>query len=128
MGTDPNRNFDFQWATVGSSDQPCSDTFHGSGPFSEAETRNVRDFVMPRRDQLKHFIDVHSYSQIVITPWGYTSEVPDDWDEVGNLMMRQVEVQLLFLSVLKELSENNTFLACQCCQKIAPDDSSGAYE
>ena len=82
MGTDPNRNFDFQWATVGSSDQPCSDTFHGSGPFSEAETRNVRDFVMPRRDQLKHFIDVHSYSQIVITPWGYTSEVPDDWDEV----------------------------------------------
>ena len=82
VGTDPNRNFDFQWATVGSSDQPCSDTFHGSGPFSEAETRNVRDFVMPRRDQLKHFIDVHSYSQIVITPWGYTSEVPDDWDEV----------------------------------------------
>ena len=43
---------------------------------------------------------MHSYSQIVITPWGYTSEVPDDWDEVmGELMMRKVEVQLLFLSV-----------------------------
>ena len=37
MGTDPNRNFDFQWATVGSSDQPCSETFHGSEPFSEVE-------------------------------------------------------------------------------------------
>ena len=86
MGTDPNRNFDFQWATVGSSDQPCSETFHGSEPFSEVETRNVRDFVLPRKDQLKHFIDVHSYSQIVITPWGYTSEVPDDWDEVGKTM------------------------------------------
>ena len=85
MGTDPNRNFDFQWATVGTSDQPCSETFHGSEPFSEAETRNVRDFVLPLKDQLKHFIDVHSYSQIVITPWGYTSEVPDDWDEVGKM-------------------------------------------
>ena len=88
MGTDPNRNFDFQWATVGSSDQPCSDTYHGSEPFSEVETRNVRDFVLPRKDQLKHFIDVHSYSQIVITPWGYTSEVPDDWDEVRRLTTR----------------------------------------
>ena len=84
MGTDPNRNFDFQWATVGSSSSPCSETFHGSEPFSEVETRNVRDFVTPLKDQLKHFIDVHSYSQIVITPWGYTSEVPDDWDEVGK--------------------------------------------
>ena len=50
MGTDPNRNFDFQWATVGSSDEPCSETFHGSEPFSEVETRNVRDFVMPIRE------------------------------------------------------------------------------
>ena len=81
-GTDGNRNFDFHWGEVGSSSEPCSETYSGSEPFSEVETRNIRDFVMPIKEQLKYFIDVHSYSQLVITPWGWTSEVPDDWDEV----------------------------------------------
>ena len=34
-GTDPNRNFDINHGTAGSSDNPCQDTYHGDRPFSE---------------------------------------------------------------------------------------------
>ena len=45
MGTDLNRNWGFHFADGGSSYDPCSQVYHGSGPFSEIENRNVRDFV-----------------------------------------------------------------------------------
>ena len=45
MGTDLNRNWGFHFADGGSSYDPCSQVYHGSGPFSEVENRNVRDFV-----------------------------------------------------------------------------------
>ena len=45
MGTDLNRNWGFHFADGGSSYDPGSQVYHGSGPFSEIENRNVRDFV-----------------------------------------------------------------------------------
>ena len=45
MGTDLNRNWGFHYADGGSSSDPCSQVYHGDGPFSEVENRNVRDFV-----------------------------------------------------------------------------------
>ena len=32
--------------------------------------RNVRDFILPRKDQIKFFNTIHSYSQLVLLPWG----------------------------------------------------------
>ena len=32
-GTDPNRNFDIAHGSVGSSSNPCQDTYHGDRPF-----------------------------------------------------------------------------------------------
>ena len=40
---DPNRNFDILHGRVGSSNDPCQDTFHGETPFSEQESKAVRD-------------------------------------------------------------------------------------
>ncbi|CAB4055307.1 CPA3 [Lepeophtheirus salmonis] len=37
-GVDLNRNFESHWNTVGSSSNPCLDTYHGSKAFSEEET------------------------------------------------------------------------------------------
>ena len=34
--------------------------------------RNVRDFVFERKDQIKFFNTIHSYSQLVLLPWGNT--------------------------------------------------------
>jgi carboxypeptidase T len=75
-GVDINRNYGYAWGydNDGSSPEPASDVYRGSAPFSEPETQAVRDFV-----QQKHFramITYHSYSQVILYPWGYTKTPP----------------------------------------------------
>ena len=74
QGTDANRNFDFHWGdTNGASGSSCSQTYFGPEAFSEVEARNVRDFVMAHKGEIKFYQTLHSYSQLVLMPWGYTS-------------------------------------------------------
>lgn len=70
-GTDLNRNYDFLWPwTIGqTSSNPCSDTYAGAAAFSEPETRNVR-WLMRTYGRIVGFIDVHSYSELLLYPWG----------------------------------------------------------
>lgn len=70
MGVDLNRNFDFLWSTgIGTSSDSCSDTFKGSAAFSEPETRNVR-YLLDTYRNIGCFMDAHSYSELVLYPWG----------------------------------------------------------
>ena len=71
-GTDVNRNFDMDWATVGSSRDPCQDTFHGSSPFSERESTALKDAIntIGRTQTIAAYVSVHSYSQLWMTPYG----------------------------------------------------------
>jgi hypothetical protein len=77
IGTDLNRNFGYNWGCCGgSSGSPSSATYRGPSSFSAPETRVVRDFVLSRRiggvQQIKANIDFHSYSELVLWPFGYT--------------------------------------------------------
>jgi murein tripeptide amidase MpaA len=75
IGVDMNRNWGFQWGGQGASAAPCSETYRGDSPFSEPETLAIRDLsnLSPR---LVAAIDYHSYSQLVMSPWGYTATLP----------------------------------------------------
>ena len=64
MGTDANRNYDFHWGDPGASTDPCDDAFMGSGAFSELENRNLRDFVLEHKDNIKFFNTLHSYGRV----------------------------------------------------------------
>jgi murein tripeptide amidase MpaA len=70
-GTDLNRNYDFlwQWVIGQTSASPPDDTYHGSAPFSEPETRNVR-WLLDTYPNIACSVDVHSYSELVLFPWG----------------------------------------------------------
>jgi carboxypeptidase T len=70
-GTDINRNYDFlwQWIIGSTSASPPSDTYHGTAPFSEPETRNVR-WLLDTYPNIACFVDVHSYSELILFPWG----------------------------------------------------------
>jgi len=70
-GTDLNRNYDFLWPwTIGqTSGFPAAETYHGTAPFSEPETRNVRSLLESFPD-ITSFCDVHSYSELILYPWG----------------------------------------------------------
>lgn len=100
VGTDLNRNFPFHWNTVagGSSGNACTDTYRGPVPQSEPETQHLMNLVagtpnasgvysgglFPDRrgdanssaapdDYQGLFLDVHSFSQLVLWSWGDTT-------------------------------------------------------
>jgi len=78
VGTDLNRNWDWQWGCCGgSSGTFSSETYRGASPFSAPETQRVRDFVNSRVidnvQQIKAHIDWHTYSELVLWPYGYTT-------------------------------------------------------
>jgi hypothetical protein len=84
VGTDPNRNWDYQWGCCGgSSEDPSSTTYRGPSPFSAPETAAIRDFVESRviggQQQITVHIDIHTYGEMVLWPYGYTyTDVPPD--------------------------------------------------
>jgi carboxypeptidase T len=77
-GTDPNRNWGYQWGCCGgSSGSTGSETYRGPSAFSAPETQRVRDFVNSRviggRQQITTNIDWHTYSELILWPYGYTT-------------------------------------------------------
>ncbi|CAH3112222.1 unnamed protein product [Pocillopora meandrina] len=80
-GVDLNRNWNHGWGGSGASHRPCDTTYRGSSPFSEIETRNVRNYLEGMGGKLKGFIDFHAYSQMWFIPWGYTSRRTPDYSE-----------------------------------------------
>lgn len=78
LGTDLNRNWAYKWGCCGgSSSNKSSETYRGSAAFSAPETKVVRDFVLGRKvggvQQLKLHLDIHTHSELVLWPFGYTT-------------------------------------------------------
>ncbi|MGC5017223.1 M14 family metallopeptidase [Micromonospora sp. DT47] len=78
VGTDLNRNWSYQWGCCGgSSGSTSSETYRGPSAFSAPETSALRNFVNSRVvggvQQIKANIDFHTYSQLVLWPFGYTT-------------------------------------------------------
>lgn len=90
-GADLNRNFGYSWNITkggGSSGAPCDETYRGPSAASEPETQAVEAYVRslwPDRrgpnqndpapaDTSGIHLDIHSYGQLVLWPWGFTSQ------------------------------------------------------
>ncbi|MEW1913973.1 M14 family metallopeptidase [Kitasatospora sp. NPDC085895] len=78
IGTDLNRNWNYKWGCCGgSSGSTSSETYRGSAPESATETKVVADFVRTRvvsgKQQITAAIDFHTYSELVLWPFGWTS-------------------------------------------------------
>ncbi|MDO0912149.1 M14 family metallopeptidase [Streptomyces sp. DT2A-34] len=77
VGTDLNRNWNYRWGCCGgSSGSPSSDTYRGASAESAPEVKVVADFVRSRVvggvQQIKAGVDFHTYSELVLWPFGYT--------------------------------------------------------
>jgi len=70
-GVDLNRNYGYQWGydDDGSSPITSEPTYRGTGPFSEPETQNMRDFIIAHEFVITVYY--HSYSNLYLWPWGY---------------------------------------------------------
>uniref|UniRef100_A0A1Y9H2W6 Peptidase M14 domain-containing protein n=1 Tax=Anopheles dirus TaxID=7168 RepID=A0A1Y9H2W6_9DIPT len=72
-GTDPNRNFGFQWNNGGTSPTPCSDTYAGTAPESEVEVSNLTTFIRSVAANVKLSLSIHSRGQYILLPFGYNN-------------------------------------------------------
>jgi murein tripeptide amidase MpaA len=87
----PNDKPDSTWDDYGASDSVYSDTYRGPYGNSEAEIKAITKLVNSK--QIDTVIDIHSYSNAILYPWGHTTE-PTQWDtiykEVGQEMAKAV--------------------------------------
>ncbi|KAL9699909.1 hypothetical protein quinque_003350 [Culex quinquefasciatus] len=84
-GTDGNRNFAFHWGEVGASASPCSDTYRGEAPFSEPETKVVREELLKLKGSCKFYLTLHSYGNYMLYPWGWTDDLPATWEDLDEV-------------------------------------------
>ena len=76
-GVDNNRNYALGFGGPGTSANPTDLTYRGPEPFSEPETRNVGQVV--RRRTVTAVLSHHTYSDLVLRPWGDTTDdAPDE--------------------------------------------------
>jgi carboxypeptidase T len=112
IGVDPNRNYGYMWGTLDvatSSHVPSDETYVGPRAFSEPEVRAVRDLVA--RELVGGVLTYHSYSQLILYPWGYTADpVPDDADLLSMRGLAE-EMQRLVKGV-----HGRTYVAQQASQ------------
>ncbi|XP_022539293.2 carboxypeptidase A1 [Astyanax mexicanus] len=89
VGVDPNRNWDAFFGGPGSSRDPCSEIYHGPYAHSEPEVKAIVDFVKSHGN-LKAFVSIHSYSQMLLYPYGYTRTPCKDQAELHEVVRRAV--------------------------------------
>ncbi|NWV71103.1 CBPA1 Carboxypeptidase, partial [Malurus elegans] len=89
VGVDPNRNWDAGFGGASSSSNPCSETYHGPHPHSEREVRAIVDFIRGHGG-VKSVISIHSYSQMLLFPYGYRMAPTPDHQEMNELAKKAV--------------------------------------
>ncbi|XP_040269365.1 carboxypeptidase A2-like [Bufo bufo] len=84
VGVDPNRNWNAGFGGPGASSDPCSDSYFGPKAESEVEVKAVADFIRGHSN-IKGFISIHSYSQLLMFPYGYKCTKPADFEELNDV-------------------------------------------
>jgi hypothetical protein len=77
-GIDPNRNYGAGWGGPGAAATPESQTYRGSGPFSEPETKALQALGQVR--QITTMITIHNVAALVLRPPGRSTDglAPDE--------------------------------------------------
>lgn len=87
-GIDLNRNFQIDWTGSGNSTSLCNETYRGTAVLSEPESTAVNSYIASlfpdtrpgalndysqaaAADTQGLYLDVHSFSQVVLWPWGF---------------------------------------------------------
>ncbi len=77
-GVDPNRNYGSGWGGPGAGTDPITQSYRGTGPFSEPETQAVWEF--SRERQVTTMITLHNVAALVLRPPGLhdAGKAPDE--------------------------------------------------
>jgi hypothetical protein len=87
-GVDPNRNYGEGWGGPGASSSQNTQTYRGTGPWSEPETQAVHEY--SQTHQVTALITLHNFASLVLRPPGLASKgkAPDEdrLKELGDQM------------------------------------------
>ncbi|XP_037959012.1 zinc carboxypeptidase A 1-like [Teleopsis dalmanni] len=86
FGADPNRNWDYHWGFIGSNNNPCSNIYAGSRPFSERETYTLANFISTFKKSMLLYVSIHSYGQYLLYPYGHTNSSAPNAGELKHIM------------------------------------------
>lgn len=73
-GTDINRNYGGFWGGPGASFDRAAETYRGAAPFSEPETRNIKDLISTRPVTVA--VSNHTFGNLVLRPPGLAEVRP----------------------------------------------------
>ena len=63
----------------------------------------MSNYLLSIRDQLSVYLSLHSYGQYWLTPWGFTYQVPVDYDEMVGRPSNYLSSLLQYSIVLNGL-------------------------
>ncbi|KAF9147800.1 hypothetical protein BG015_010504 [Linnemannia schmuckeri] len=89
LGTDINRNWDSHFGQGGSSTDPCRDDYMGPRAFSTPEATNIARYLRSLPN-VAAYLDIHSFSQLWMVPFGYTSTRPGTYAYMDGLAEKAV--------------------------------------
>lgn len=67
------------YTNIGQSQQKCSDSYSGASAANQPEIIAVQDYIF-NDQRFIGYINFHSYSQLWMSPWGYTADPSPDYD------------------------------------------------
>jgi hypothetical protein len=87
-GVDPNRNYGNGWGGPGAGSDPNTQSYRGTGPWSEPETQNVHEFSQQR--ELTGFVTMHTIGAMILRPPALSGagKAPDEMElkRLGDAM------------------------------------------
>ena len=91
FGVDPNRNYPYMWGfdDSGSSPDPTSDVYRGPSAGSELEIQAMMNFINGR--DFRTHDTIHSYGNLTLIPWGYTSSPTPDGAVFNHMAAEMVK-------------------------------------
>lgn len=113
-GSDPNRNWGYKWmgkcliwisngnlcaflnefysifSEGGASSNPCSETYGGSAAFSDVETKSLSQFITSISSKFSSYIAFHSYSQLLMFPYGHTKQHLGNYNDSVSKNLRKI--------------------------------------
>lgn len=114
IGADANRNWGYHWngnqtisinftnnlthwtifycfvhfSEGGASNSSCDETYAGPYPFSEPETKSLSEFITTIHENLVGYISFHSYSQLLLIPYGYNNSHVENYEELVSIILK----------------------------------------
>ncbi|KAL9562523.1 hypothetical protein ACKAV7_013606 [Fusarium commune] len=127
IGTDLNRNWPHEWDIPGgSSTDTCNETYRGmkagDTPENKALVKHTRS--VAQKNGIKSYIDFHSFSQLILLPYGYTCDT--NITDINE----QMELAGGVADAIKQVNDLNFYYGptCQTIYQTSGGSSDWVYD